>query len=210
MPLRLSSGATVVFQGDSVTDCGRTGTGDGLGTGYAKLSTALLGRRYPSGGLTFVNRGISGNRVADLRTRWDADAMAHQPDLLSVLIGINDTWRRYETGEITTTEAYERDYRHLLTRVRDELGSQLLLAEPFLIPVNAEQHAWREDLDPRIDVVRRLAEEFHAALLPADALLNEAARQAGSPEAVADDGIHPTPLGHEVLARAWADLVTVR
>lgn len=211
MPLRLPAGATVVFQGDSVTATDRgSGSGEELGNGYAKLSADLLRERHPHSRARFINRGVGGNRVTDLRARWDDDTLAHRPDLVSVMVGINETWRRYDADDPTPGEAYEKDYRHLLARIRDELGgARLLLIEPFLVPVTAEQWNWREDLDPRIHAVRRLAEEFDAALLAADGLLNQAARAAGSAEKVAGDGIHPTPLGHEVLARAWSELVVL-
>lgn len=208
MPLHLQPGAKVLFQGDSITDADRRAQpGDGLGGGYARMAAELLATARPEDRLTFVNRGISGNRVADLRARWQEDAIDLKPDLVSVMVGVNDTWRRYDADDPTSTEAYERDYRAILTRVRDELGARLLLIEPFLVPVSAAQWGWREDLDPRIHAVRRLAEEFDAALLAADGLLNQAAREAGGAARVADDGVHPTPLGHEVLARAWAELV---
>lgn len=209
MPLQLPRRATVVFQGDSITDADRTEhPTHGLGHGYAGMSVELLRTLHPDSGFTFINRGVSGDRISDLRARWHEDAVALAPDLLSVMIGVNDTWRRYTRGEITGIESYEDDYRDLLTRIRESSGAQLLLIEPFLVPVTSEQWAWREDLDPRIHVVRRLAEEFGAALLSADGLLNQAARSAGSAALIAGDGVHPTPFGHRVLARAWVELVS--
>ncbi|MFE2378648.1 SGNH/GDSL hydrolase family protein [Streptomyces sp. NPDC059398] len=209
MPLQLPSRATILFQGDSITNADRVvHSTDELGHGYAGMSADLLRTARPDSEFTFVNRGIGGDRVADLRARWHKDAVALAPDLLSVMIGVNDTWRRYDAGSPTTVDAYEKDYRHILTRIRDSCGARLLLVEPFLVPVHPEQWAWREDLDPRIHVVRRLAEEFDAALLAADGLLNQAARSAGGAAHVAGDGVHPTPFGHRVLARAWVDLVT--
>ncbi|MDT0345749.1 SGNH/GDSL hydrolase family protein [Streptomyces litchfieldiae] len=210
MPLHLPPGTTVLFQGDSITDAGRLAEpGEGLGDGYARVGADLLRARHPEAGITFLNRGISGNRVADLRARWADDALALKPDLVSVMIGINDTWRRYDSGDATAVETYEADYRFLLTRVKEELGAQLLLIEPFLLPVSPEQWEWREDLDPRIHVVRRLAEEFDAALLTADGLLNQAARAAGGAAEVAADGVHLTPFGSRVLGEAWADLIAL-
>ncbi|WP_327293682.1 MULTISPECIES: SGNH/GDSL hydrolase family protein [unclassified Streptomyces] len=209
MPLQLPSRATVLFQGDSITDAGRVSHPTaGLGHGYAGMSAELLRAAHPDSDYTFVNRGVGGDRIADLRARWHEDGVALAPDLLSVMIGVNDTWRRYDRGDLTTIEAYEDDYRHILTRIRESSGAQLLLIEPFLVPVLPEQWAWREDLDPRIQVVRRLAEEFGAALLAADGLLNQAARSAGGAAHVAGDGVHPTPFGHRVLARAWVELVS--
>jgi lysophospholipase L1-like esterase len=210
MAIKLTPQSTVLFQGDSITDSGRREDPDGgLGDGYARLAAELIRAAHPWAAPAFLNRGISGNRMADLRARWDEDAMGLAPDLVSVLIGVNDTWRRYDAGEETPVAAYEADYRHVLTRVRDELGARLILVEPFLVPVTPEQWAWREDLDPRIQAVRRLAEEFDAALLAADGLMNQAAREAGPAGLVTHDGIHPTSLGHRVLAQAWVDLVTI-
>lgn len=209
MTVKLSARSTVLFQGDSITDCGRREDPDGgLGAGYPRLAARLVRAAHPQAAPTFLNRAVGGDRVRDLRARWDEDSTPLAPDLVSVLIGVNDTWRRYDSGETTSAAAYEKDYRHVLTRVRDESGARLILVEPFLVPVEPEQWAWRVDLDPRIQVVRRLAEEFDAALLAADGLMNQAAREAGSPDLVAGDGVHPTPLGHRVLAEAWAGLVT--
>ncbi|AWL42513.1 MULTISPECIES: SGNH/GDSL hydrolase family protein [Streptomyces] len=198
---------TVLFQGDSITECGRLSDPDNpLGHGYASMAADLVRAARPDSGITFVNRGVGGDRVADLRARWQADTLDVEPDVVSVLVGVNDTWYRYRAGETTPADAYEDDYRFLLTQVRDRSDARLVLVEPFLVPVTAEQWEWRTDLDPRIQVVRRLAEEFDAALLAADGLLNQAARTAGGPGRIAGDGVHPTPLGHTLLARAWAAL----
>ncbi|MCX5208081.1 GDSL-type esterase/lipase family protein [Kitasatospora sp. NBC_00240] len=206
MPLVLPPGATVLFQGDSITDAGRDRYADThLGDGYAALAAERLRAARP--GVTVLNRAVSGDRVRDLRARWERDTLAHRPALLSVMVGVNDTWRQFDLGEPSPVEIWERDYRQLLTGLRERYDTRLVLIEPFVVPVIPQQWAWREDLDPRIHAVRRLAAEFDARLLAADGLLNQAARAAGGPEAIADDGVHPTPLGHRVLADAWADLV---
>ncbi|MFJ8979443.1 SGNH/GDSL hydrolase family protein [Streptomyces sp. NPDC102282] len=207
MTISLHHSATVLFQGDSITDVGRLVEPDSpLGNGYARLAADRVRSARRDSGIRFVNRGISGDGISDLRARWREDAIDHEPDVVSILIGVNDTWRRYDSGVVTSTRAYEDDYRAILTQVRDELNAQLILIEPFLVPVRAEQWAWREDLDPRIQTVRRLSEEFDAALLAADGLLNQAARAAGGAEHIAGDGVHPTPLGHALLAEAWTAL----
>ncbi|MFJ8764134.1 SGNH/GDSL hydrolase family protein [Streptomyces clavifer] len=208
MTISLHGSATVLFQGDSITDAGRLSDPDRpLGNGYARMAADRVHAARGDSGITFLNRGISGNRAADLRARWREDAVDLEPDVVSVMIGVNDTWRRYDSGDITSLQSYEDDYRAVLTQIRDGLDTQLILIEPFLVPVTDEQWAWREDLDPRIRTVRRLAEEFDAALLAADGLLNQAARTAGGAEHIAGDGVHPTPLGHTVLAEAWTALV---
>lgn len=208
MTISLHGSATVLFQGDSITDAGRlSGPGHPLGRGYARMAADLVRSARPESDITFINRGVSGNRASDLRARWREDAVDLKPDVVSVLIGVNDTWLRYDSGEVTSSRSYEDDYRTILRQVRDGSDAQLILVEPFLVPVTAEQWAWREDLDPRIQTVRRLSEEFDAALLAADGLLNQAARTAGGAEHIAGDGVHPTPLGHAVLAEAWTGLV---
>lgn len=208
MTISLHASATVLFQGDSITDAGRTtDPGHPLGRGYARLAADLIRIARPESDITFINRGISGDRTSDLRARWREDAVDLEPDVVSVLIGVNDTWRRYDSGDVTPLSSYEDDYRTMLTQIREGSDAQLILVEPFLVPVTAEQWAWREDLDPRIHVVRRLSEEFDATLLAADGLLNQAARASGGAGHIAGDGVHPTPLGHAVLAEAWTALV---
>ncbi|MFJ5229113.1 GDSL-type esterase/lipase family protein [Kitasatospora sp. NPDC088391] len=195
--------ATVLFQGDSITDAARDrDRPDDLGHGYAAFAAPGL-----ADGLTVLNRGVSGNRVADLRARWDADTLAHRPALVSVLIGVNDTWRLHDSGLPSPADTWEKEYDDLLVRLRAHGAPRLVLIEPFLLPVTAEQWTWRADLDPRIHAVRRLAAAHGALLLAADGLLNQAARTAGDPALIAADGVHPTALGHRLLADAWLRLV---
>jgi len=207
MPFDVSPSARLLFQGDSITAAGRD-PADGLSLGHGYV--AAVARHFAASGATpdILNRGVSGHRTADLRIRWERDAVDLKPDVLSVMIGINDTWRRYDAQDPTSTADYARDYRELLLPFQGT-GTRLVLMEPFLIPVRREQWAWRQDLDPRIHVVRRLAAEFDAALLAADGLLNQAAREAGDPTLISEDGVHLTSRGHEVLAAAWTGLVRV-
>lgn len=120
--------------------------------------------------------------------------------MVSVLVGVNDTWRRFDSGEATTAAEYERDYRSLLSAT----SARLVLIEPFLLPVRDEQNTWREDIDEKIAVTRRLAGEFGAVLVPADEVL----RTAGDAVDLAEDGVHPSPRGHRALADAWLTAVT--
>ncbi|MEV0799333.1 SGNH/GDSL hydrolase family protein [Kribbella sp. NPDC050281] len=189
---------TVVFAGDSVTDCGRRTDPDGLGGGYVRNLYDDLGPRRPR----IVNAGISGNRAADLVGRWSADVLAHDPSLVSIMIGINDTWRRYDKFDPTTAESFETSYRALL----DPLTCPVVLVEPFLMPVKDGQEGWREDLDPKLDVVRKLAVEYGAILVPADVELNRQARTVGA-ATLAHDGVHPSTAGHRAIADLWRKTV---
>lgn len=188
----------VLLTGDSVTDWGRDRADPtSLGHGYAGIVAALAGARRPDLDLTFLNRGVGGDTSAMLRARWDQDAVALAPTVVSVLIGINDTWRRYDAGTATSTDEYEDNLRAVVGTV-----DRLVLIEPFVVPVTPAQHAWREDLDPRIAVVRRVAAERRAVLVPADGLFAAAAARTGA-ETWASDGVHPTSAGHGLLAEAW-------
>ena len=192
----------VLFTGDSVTDCGRREDHDGhLGSGYVRN----IARSGWATGRRVVNTGINGNRMVDLAARRQRDVLAHAADIVSVLIGVNDTWRRYDDKEPTTAESFENDYRRLLEPIA-QAGSRLVLVEPFLLPVTDDQHAWREDLDPKIDVVHRLAVDYGAVLVAADAGLTQSAAALGA-TAITLDGVHPTSVGHELLASLWLEAV---
>jgi len=197
----------IVFIGDSITDAGRREDADGhLGHGYVRLVSAALAARGDA--RPIVNTGISGDRAVDLRARWERDAMAHDPELLSVYVGVNDTWRRYDAGDPTPVERFESTYRALLAEAQDRLAPRMILIEPFVLPVTSEQDRWgAEDLDAKRHVVAQLAAEFGAAFVPLQSLLLEAATQQGAGRAghaaLAADGVHPTPLGSELIAGAW-------
>lgn len=196
----------VLFQGDSITDAGRSRSDDTqLGAGYPALVAAWYTAGHPAKRVRFLNRGISGNRVKDLRARWQADCLDLRPNVVSILIGINDTWRRYDSNDPTTAEAYAEGYRAILDAVR-EAGARLVILEPFVLPTPADRMAWRVDLDPKIQVARSLAREFGALYVPLDGLFAAACtRQA--PAVWAADGVHPTPAGHALIARAWLEAV---
>jgi len=124
-----------------------------------------------------------------------------QPHWVSILIGVNDTWRRYDRNDPTTTEFYESNYRDILQQSKTA-GSQLIVCEPFLLPIPANRIPWREDLDPKIGAARRLAREFGALYVPFDSAFAAAATQQPM-EVWAPDGVHPTPAGHALMAQTW-------
>lgn len=190
-----------VFVGDSITDADRDRSDpDSLGEGYVRgvaETLAAADRR-----VAVRNRGVSGDRIRDVRLRWDRDCLQKRPALVSVLIGINDTWRTFAAGDPTTAADFESDYTWLLTSLRDQVGCPVVLVEPFLLPVDEEQTRWRDDVDDRIAVVHGLAARFDAVVVPADAVLNAAVTSNG-PAALARDGIHLTAEGHRLLAALW-------
>jgi lysophospholipase L1-like esterase len=196
-------GQTILLQGDSITDAKRSRENDSeLGTGYANLVAAWISASRPYDNLRFLNRGIGGDRVRDLLARWTDDCITLKPDWVSIMIGINDTWRSFDRISPTTCEEYERDYRIMLSRVRDELNAGIIMIEPFVLPYPADRIAWREDLDPKIAAFRRLATEFRARVVPLDGIMNAVAA-AREPGFLAQDGVHPTQAGHALIAQHW-------
>ncbi|MFF0343690.1 SGNH/GDSL hydrolase family protein [Kribbella sp. NPDC004875] len=198
--IELADGARVMFTGDSITDCHRRDTDNPLGYGYPLLVAGQFGRRTPDRVPVWMNSGISGDTLAGLGSRWQSDVLDARPDVVSILIGINDTGYRFSFGhEEVPAESYRAGYRRLLEPLADV---QLVLIEPFLLPVKEDQWAWRADLDAKIQVVRELAREFGAALVAADGMFAELAASTG-PEHWLFDGVHPTPAGHQALAESW-------
>ena len=190
--------SVILFQGDSITDCERNREDpDSLGDGYVNLITEILAGMYSQSNLKFINRGISGDKIRDLQLRWDADCIDIKPDILSILIGVNDTL-------ITPTELFEEEYRMLLKRTTRELNSKIILCEPFLLL--GDNNAYRDDLNPKIEIVHRLSEEFSTRLLPLDKIFRKSC-SLHPPEYWAPDGVHPTPAGHALIAKSWIEYV---
>jgi lysophospholipase L1-like esterase len=203
MVMEIMENEVVLFQGDSVTDVGRDREDlNSLVNGYPMMIAAWLAASFPEKQITFINKGISGDRVRDLRKRWEADCLGLQPTLVSILIGINDCWRRYDRNDPTSAEKFEADYRFILDQVKERTAAKIILCEPFVLPVPEDRKAWREDLDPKINVVRDLAREYRTLLIPLDGIFNsmEAFK---APEFWLRDGVHPTPAGHALIAREW-------
>lgn len=201
----LKPNSTILFHGDSITDAGRTYDNQtSLGEGYPLMVKQYLDIFHRDLDITVVNRGVSGFRSADLVAKWDADCIALNPDYVSILIGINDTWRSFDNNDPTYTEEYERNYRNILTKTATELDCQLIILEPFLIPSAPEKSAWRNDLDPKIGVARALAREFGAIYIPLDGYFAAKSTRV-NPAYFSEDGVHPTTHGHAVIAKLWLD-----
>ena len=190
--------SVILFQGDSITDCGRNREDrDSLGDGYVNLIEGTLAGNHSQSNLKLINRGISGDKIRDLQLRWDADCIDISFDILSILVGVNDTL-------ITPAELFEEEYRMLLKRTTGELNSTIILCEPFLLL--GDNNAYRDDLNPKIEIVHRLSEEFSTLLLPLDKIFRKSC-SLHPPEYWAPDGVHPTPAGHALIAKSWIECV---
>ncbi|MEL6712315.1 MAG: SGNH/GDSL hydrolase family protein [Planctomycetota bacterium] len=210
----LEPGATLLFQGDSITDAGRDRGAEGrpndaagLGRGYvARAAEALLADEGLRG-LRIHNRGISGHKVLQLADRWDADALALEPDVLSVLIGVNDIWHGRDGRYDGTVETYERDYRALLARTREALPRvTLVVCEPFVLHCGAVSDDWFPEFDAYRAAARRVADEAGALFVPFHSAFEEALAEA-PPEHWAPDGVHPSAAGAQRMAEVWLEVV---
>jgi lysophospholipase L1-like esterase len=207
----------VLFQGDSITDAGRSRDNHtvndpaGLGGGYVFYAAGLLHEALPGGNLAIYNRGVGGDRVTDLQKRWQADTLDLKPDVLSVLIGVNDTWHGTGSGmpeNGVPLDRYERVYRQILAEAKDHRpGLKLVLCEPFVLPCGAVNDQWFPEFIQRREIVKKLAEEFGAVFARFQSAFDEALRRA-APEAWATDGVHPTLAGHMLLAKTWIATVS--
>ncbi len=210
---KFKQASRLLFQGDSITDMkwGRNQADRNhyLGHSYVYLIAARLGVDLPEAQLDIYNRGMSGHTVADLRARWQKDALDMQPDLLSILIGTNDV------GRGVPPDAFESDYRYILdASVRANAELRLVLLDPFVLQSGRlrEEQAWtsrRTATDALREVVARLAADYNAVHIQTQPLFDSAARRV-SPEQWIWDGIHPLPQGHELIARHWLEAVSAR
>ena len=211
----LKPGSVVLFQGDSITDAGRSRNNKGpnstagLGRGYPYLLAGALLADHPEARLEIYNRGISGNKVPDLAQRWQEDAVDLKPAVLSILIGVNDIWHKLAGRYDGTVADYETGYRELLLRTRKEIpGVRIIVCEPFVLRCGAVNDGWFPEFDQRRAVARKLADELGLALVPFQSMFDEAAKQA-PPSYWAGDGVHPTLAGHALMAKRWREVVGI-
>lgn len=200
----LQHGQTVVMIGDSITDCGRRDEHAPLGDGYVKMVAALTAAKYPERSIRFVNTGIGGDTVLSLAQRWQADVLDHRPDWLSVSIGVNDVWRQVDgrPDEAVLIDAFGATYRELLEATRAALpGCGLILMTPGLIQEDPASNG-NVLLKPYVETVKDLARDFDAFCVDIHRTMLDAVA-AGAGRAWTDDGVHPNPDGHALMALDW-------
>jgi len=206
-------GARLLFIGDSITDMNRgrneKDRNHYLGHSFVFMLAGRLGMEMPEAQLDFYNRGISGNTVAQLKARWQADAIALRPDVLTILIGTNDV------GKQVQPDAFEADYRAILAASRNANPNlKIVLLDPFVLKSGrfANDQVWnarRSATDQLRAIVAKLANEFSAVHIRTQDLF-DAAAQTVSPDYWLWDGIHPLPQGHQLIARHWLHAVSAR
>lgn len=196
----------ILFQGDSITDAGRSRENDfARGNGYATLVAAKLGYEKP-GDYEFINRGISGNRVSDLLARVKIDLINLKPDVMSILIGVNDVWHEFSRQNGVDVELYEKLYNLLIEEVKAALPEiRIMILEPFVLKGTATEEHWEgfsEEVYKRAAAAKRVAEKNGLEFIPLQDKLDEACKLAPA-DYWLRDGVHPTAMGHELIAREW-------
>ncbi len=204
----------LLFQGDSITDAGRNYENYyDLGNGYPKYAAKYLKEKYPDIEFEFIDLGISGNQTFDLVNRLQSDFIDIQPDIVSILIGINDVWHYSEnyseedgTVQWLDDDLFEERYRAILTAIKEKTNAKIMILEPFLIPVEDKLY-FREDLYRKIEIERNLAREFADVYMPTDGLLCSAFI-GDDPLSFALDGVHPTEKGAEYIGRLYCEYIS--
>jgi lysophospholipase L1-like esterase len=206
----IQPGDTVLFQGDSITDVGRNRQqGDqpnhqtALGGGYAWMAASQLLVSRPNDNLRIFNRGVSGDKVYQLDERWQEDCLDLKPDVLSILIGVNDVWHMLDGRYDGTLEKYENHYSNLLQRTTESLPEvRLLVCDPYVLRCGVIDDKWFPVIDEYRAAAKRVADGAGAVFVPFQAMFGTAVKFA-PPEHWAEDGVHPSPFGHALMAHAW-------
>ena len=211
----LKKDAVILFQGDSITDAGRNRDVESeansqamLGNGYPLFVAAHLLVDRPTQSLKIYNRGRSGNKVFQLQERWGKDCLSLKPDVVSILIGVNDYWHKKDNKYSGTLEKYSTDLRNLIVTTRRQLpGVKIVLCEPFILAGGtALDSTWEAEFAGYRDAANRIARDFNLIFVPFQKVFNEALKKA--PAAYwGKDGVHPSLAGAELMAQAWLKAV---
>ncbi|MEP4077464.1 SGNH/GDSL hydrolase family protein [Haloferula sp.] len=209
---KLKKGTVILFQGDSITDAGRDRKAKGFnnskafGRGYPFLIASSLLQNHPERGLKTYNRGVSGNKVPDLDARWQSDCIDLKPDVLSILIGVNDIWHKLNGKYDGTVEVYEEGFTALLERTKKELPrTRVVICEPFVLRCGAVKGHWFPEMTERTAAAKRVAEAAGATWVPFQEAFTAAVKRGVAPAYWAGDGVHPTMAGHMLMAKAWSE-----
>lgn len=211
--IKLEKDSVILFQGDSITDmfrkydCNQCNTPEQMGMGYALFTASTLLSDYPDKQLKIYNRGVGGNKVYQLRDRWELDTLAIQPDVLSILIGVNDFWHILMGNYKGSLGIYERDLRDLLHYTKEKLPNvQLVLGEPFALRGGSaiDDAKWFPEFDGYRVSLKKLADEFNAIFVPYQVAFDAALKLAPARYWGAD-GVHPDLPGRQLMANVWLE-----
>jgi acyl-CoA thioesterase I len=204
--IAIQDGQTVLFIGDSITDCGRRGADAPLGSGYVRIASELITSRFPDRKIRYINKGIGGNKVTDLRNRWQDDVVYHRPDWLSIKIGINDlgSYLNQVDGGVAP-ELFEETYDYILEETKSKLGCPVLLISPFYISRDRSGATSRsrllENLPRYIEIVERMSEKYDTRLVKTHDIFQNQLKYRDA-DTFCPEPVHPHQAGHVVIAEA--------
>lgn len=192
--------STVLFQGDSITEWGRSEVP--IGTGYPGKISAIYEALYPDSNVKFVNRGVGCDRVRNLLQRYQKDIFDVHPDFISIMIGINDTWRKFDENDPCPIERYEKEYSELLTKIKKDFPNiQIMLITPFLVDLDPQKNCFHPDLNEKIAKVKELAKKFGCILFDFESIQrSKLESKTYTNEQLSRDGVHPTDFGQSFFA----------
>jgi lysophospholipase L1-like esterase len=210
--IKVEKGDVILFQGDSITDAHRErdekdfNNASALGSGYAFMAASELLYKHPEKVLKIYNKGISGNKVYQLAERWEEDCLALKPEILSILIGVNDYWHNLVNNYKGTVKTYQEDFEKLLNRTKQQLPDvQLIIGEPFAIPgISAVDEKWFPDFNGYRNAAREVSEKFSAVFIPYQSIFEKAQKIAPG-KYWTGDGVHPTVAGSRLMAESWLE-----
>lgn len=192
---------SIVFLGDSITDCDRERNNiKSMGKGYVNEIKQVLCNNY-----TIINKGIAGNKIADLYDRLQRDCIALKPDIVSILIGINDVWHFVEQQYYDIEKEmirFQKIYIDMVTTIKNSGVKKIILLEPFVLPQQQQYLKWRIDLDKRIHIIRNIAKKYQCLFVSLDGVMNEAGINSQY-DIYCQDGVHPTQKGHKLIAKQF-------
>lgn len=197
----------ILFQGDSITDAGRDKRNyHDLGQGYPKYAAEYIRAAHPDIDFEFINFGIAGNRTGQLFDRIYADGIAFQPDVISILIGVNDIYHRHMHKVLTTDAQIALNYRGILERIKRETNAKIVMLAPFVLDAPNKEYL-RADVKTLIPIVRELADEFADVYIPLDKYFEKALSEQPEPLYYSADGIHPNENGRQFIGKIYAEAV---
>ena len=203
--IEIAKNEKILFEGDSVTDALRDRSDKYSLAGYSSAVAGRLSSLYPSLQVECYNRGVGGDTSSDLLRRLPADLEEVKPTVFSLLIGINDTWRRFDSGNRTSAEKYGENVEKILNAA-EEYTRKIIILEPFLLDVDPEKKVFREDLCEKIFVLREIAARHRTEFVPLNGIFAEACCRE-CPQVYSYDGVHPAAAGHALIAEAWLQRV---
>jgi lysophospholipase L1-like esterase len=206
--IELKPNQTIVFIGDSITDAERMNAAyRPFGAGYVHFTANSLLAKYPQLNLNIINSGVSGNTIHDLKTRWQRDCISHRPDVLSILIGVNDVWRRIAENDLSGAadlDEYDSMYRQLISQTKKECNSRIVIIEPFMFCDDLNNPVFVE-LRRFVEKVRTIAADFNAVLVPLQKAIDERIKEI-PPQNWSLDMVHPKVWAHAWISQRWLEV----